>query len=115
MGDYALSMEKGADIPFTLTFKDGDGNVIDITGWTISMMIKKDINDTDANALISKVVTSHTNPTGGITTITIDRADTSDLDYGEYVYDLQIIKNDGKYKSSPTDKFIIKSTVKVGN
>ena len=115
MGDSELSMNKGDDLPYTLTFKDSNGVVIDITGWTVCLMVKKDINDSDATALITKLVTSHTNPTQGVTTITIDRVDTKDLDVGAYSYNIRIIKDTGKYKSSSVDNFILKSVVKTGD
>ena len=114
MGDYELSILKGADLPYTLTIKDSSGDVQDITGWSFTLMVKNDINDTDASALISKAGVL-TNPTVGIATITLDRTDTENLDYGEYTYNIQIIKDDGKYKYTPVDNFIISPVVKEGD
>jgi hypothetical protein len=113
MGDYELTIIKGTDLPYTITFKDDDGEAIDITDWTINFMVKEDINDDDAK--ITKSVTSHTNPTQGITTLTIDRADTSGLSTGNYIYNFQVIKSDGKYKHSVVDNFIIKPSVVTGD
>lgn len=115
MGASEISMNKGDDLPYTLTFKDSSGDVIDITDWTVSFMVKTDINDTDDEAIITKTVTSHTDPTAGITTITINRSDTTSLNYGKYSYNIRVIKNDGKYKSSVPDNFVLKSVVKTGD
>jgi len=53
------------------------------------MMAKKSYDDADQDAIFLKTVTSHTNPSGGLTTVTIAPADTSSLE-GVYVYDIQL-------------------------
>ena len=53
------------------------GNLVDASGLDVSN-----------NAVISKTVTSHTNPTGGLTEIVLSPTDT-DIDVGTYDYDMQ--------------------------
>ena len=47
-------------------------------------------------AEIVKTVTSHTSPTDGETTVSLDDTDTNDLDDEEYVYDFQAKTSAGK-------------------
>ena len=113
MGAYALSMKKGTDQSYNFIFTDSSGDPIDITGWTIYFMVKDDINDTDAEALITKTVTTHTSPTTGRSSLTIDREDTENLDYGKYTYDFQLIKSDGNRIGTTVDDFNITPSVRL--
>jgi len=89
MATNDLTVYKGDDKTYTLTFVDADSAAIDITGYTVFFTVKTNKTDTDANAQISKTVTSHSNPTGGITTITLTNSDT-DLTPKRYHYDIQL-------------------------
>lgn len=77
-----------------MNFTDADGGAISIAGWTIFFTLKIGKDDPDSEAIISKNITSHTNPTGGISGITLTAAETDDLDES-YFYDIQIKKNTG--------------------
>ena len=79
---------RGDDLSFTLNFKDTDDVEIVITGWTIFFTLKKKIDDLDADAIISKTITSLTDPTHGITTVTIPASELTSL-AGPYYYDFQ--------------------------
>lgn len=115
MGDYEISVKKGTDVTFTVNFTDSDGVAVDITDWTVYFMVKTDINDLDASALISKTITSHTSPTAGQTSFTITREDTENLNFGLYVYDIQFIKDDGTRKGSSVDNFVITPAVRLAD
>ena len=95
MQQVNLEIKRGDSKSYTLTFKDDDGALIDITDWTIFFTAKETVTDTDANAKISKDITSHTDPTNGETQIQLSPADTA-LTPGNYVYDIQIKKNTGE-------------------
>lgn len=75
----------------------GDGRTIrvtapfDITGFTVTFTVKPATAlaaDTDAGAVIQKVVTTHTDPTAGVTDIVLDGTDTR-VTAGKYVFDIQ--------------------------
>lgn len=70
----------------------GDGST-DITNYTVYFTVKADIDDTDANAIINKDITTHSNPTIGETQIPILPTDTEGQPPGDYVYDIRY--NDG--------------------
>jgi len=86
-----LEIKRGDTWARTLYFKDEDGSIIDITGWTIFMTAKESIDDDDDDAVIKKTITEHTNPTSGETKIILT-PDETDLEIKSYVYDIQILK-----------------------
>ena len=61
---------------------------IDITGYTFLFTVKSKISDTDASAIIKKTITSHSDPTNGVTQIALVESDTEDQS-GSYLYDFQ--------------------------
>lgn len=83
---------QGDDESLTVTFKDEDGAVIDITGYTVFFTMKKrpDDDSDDSDAPIKKTVTSHSDPTNGETIIYLTSAETAVLEARRYVYDLQL-------------------------
>lgn len=78
-------------LPITITKTvDGVTTPFDITGYTATLTIKKSKDDTDAEALIQKAVTAHSDASGGVTSFTIDPADTVNMEYCDYPFDIQI-------------------------
>lgn len=65
-----------------------DGTAEPITGWTIYLTVKTFINDTDDNAILKKDITTHNDPTNGITTINLSAEDTN-LPTKNYWYDIR--------------------------
>lgn len=90
-----LEITRGDDFTVGITIKDDDGNAIDITGWTFYLTVKKELSDSDADALIQEKVTSHTDPTNGKTEFELS-SDQTDVNSDTYYYDIQGIDNDEK-------------------
>ena len=65
----------------------------DITGWSIYFCCKANVEDSDVNAKISKIVTSHSAPTDGKTLITLEPSDT-DITAGNYYYEVSFKDDD---------------------
>jgi len=65
-----------------------DGVYQDITDWKVYFTVKLEAKDSDANAKISKTITSHDDPTNGKTLIELEPDDTVDLDDGNYYYSI---------------------------
>ena len=83
---------RGDDELLQVTFTDENGSPIDLTGSTVFFTVKKksDLSqDNDDLAVISITVTSHSDPTNGITEIPMTKTETN-LDKGDYYWDLQI-------------------------
>ena len=114
--DTDLSIYEGEDKTWTVTITNSSGTAIDITGYTFLFIVKSLISDTDANAIINKKITSHSDPTNGVTEIAIDSADTNNIN-GKYIYDYQwldvstkrrvVLKNAGfKIEQRVGDSFV---------
>ena len=101
---------------YEITVKDSAGTVIDITGYTFYMTIKENIDDTDANAKVSKIVTSHTDATNGETTISLSSTDTNQTvssSTQKYVYDIRMKDTTGKVTTLLHGNFKIKQAVTI--
>ncbi len=93
---------------FNINFKHNDGTPIDITGWTVWFTVRKKIAktrvDSDENAVISKKYIN--GGTSGIVPITLTPEDTN-IDPSEYLYDIQIKKDNGYVGKTDKWKFTI--------
>lgn len=113
MGVSEISVKRGMDKIFNISIKDSEGNAQDITGWTVYFMVKSDLDDDDSDAVISKTIETHDNPSEGKTSFSIDREDTQELDAETYKYDIQIINESGLWRGSSVDNFVINPSVKI--
>ena len=86
MTNQDLEQVRGRDYYYQLVFAE-DGTPINILNWTIYFTAKKKSTDTDNNAVIKVDVTTHTDPTHGITVIHITNADNL-IAVGKYLYDI---------------------------
>ena len=108
-----ISIKRNNDRNLNIAVKK-DGVAVDITGWTVKMAVKRSRDDTDAEAIFVKTVTSHTDPTAGETTIPIAASDTADEPVAPYYYDILVIDDQSKRQSSNTGNFIIVQEVTDG-
>jgi len=106
-----ITINRGNTFSGTVTVTNADGTAKDITGYTLFFTVKKNSNSdivTDSDAIISKTVTSHSDPTGGITTISLTSTDTT-INPGTYFYDIKFKDSTGTWvRSSNTDKFNVR-------
>jgi len=89
-----LKVTRGDDKTWNLTFLDANKVAIDLTGAAIFFTVKINKADADSEALISVKQTTHTDPTGGLTSITITSSDT-DIKVENYYYDFQLVDAGG--------------------
>ena len=101
-----LTIYRGDDKTWTLAFTDSTGTAIDITGYTIYFTVKINSNDIDDNAVITKDITSHTDPTEGETEIVLTNSDT-DLPIKKYWYDIQMKDGSDKITTVLEGRFIV--------
>lgn len=92
-----LKCKRGNTKAWDIYFKDEDDNPIDITNYTIYFVVKELL--TDSVPVISKTITTHTDPINGETQISLTRADTLSLPTGSYEYSIT-------YNDSDTDEVI---------
>ncbi len=107
-----LSIDRGRSKDYVLTFTDSSGTAIDITGYTVFFTVKPkpDTDITDADAVITKTVTSHTNPTGGVSTVSLSASDTR-LTTKDYYYDISYKDTSGDVYSVQEGKYKISSSI----
>ena len=89
-----LEIRRGDTHTYTLTFTI-DSAILPITDYKVYFTAKRYGWETDENASITKDITEHFDAVGGISKVTLNPADTKDLDPGIYLYDIQIKKADG--------------------
>ena len=106
MGDDKITVYSGNDVTLTLTFTDANGDPLDITGYTVFFTVKDNYTQQDDKAFVAEEVTSHTNPTGGITTISISRTNLNRRP-GVYVYDIQTKDTGANISTVTSDDFEI--------
>lgn len=95
-GKLTIEIEQGTTFNPVLTWKDSNGTVIDITGYTARMQIRESIT---SDTLIDELTTEN----GGITlggvlgtiTLLISAADTEAYTFTTGVYDLEMISPAG--------------------
>jgi len=90
-----LSIKRGDDWSRTLYFQDEDGARIDISLWTLFFTVKAKIDDLDSSAIISKTITTFSDPTNGEAGISLSSTDT-DQAIGTYLFDIQVKTNLGQ-------------------
>lgn len=94
MAVNTITVQRGTTYSITINYQE-DGVAANITGSTILFTVKSaefDDDPTDSTALISKTVTSHVNPTGGISRVTLTPSDTRNVEPGKYYYSIKIDK-----------------------
>lgn len=102
-----FSLIEGDTKAITVTVKDRDGDVVDITGATINWQAAKNPH---ATATLTKATggsgISITSGTGGQFRITIDAADTANLS-GDFYHEAQVTFSDGTIATVLTGKMTI--------
>lgn len=101
-GRYSFTIEQGATLDFELAYKDSDNEKIDLTDYQGRMQIRPSVgSDTVYITLSSSLDDDGTGlnfsgsdglnpPTSGTIGIFISAASSSQLDFSEAVYDLEI-------------------------
>lgn len=76
---------------FNLSFKDTDGQPIDITGHELWFTMKKKLTDSDDQAILQKrvVFPSSSESEGGVGTLSLTSHETKEIDPEIYYYDIQ--------------------------
>lgn len=88
---HTITVNRGTSYAITVQYVGSTSS--NITGSTILFTVKEvesDLDDTDSTALVLKNVTSHTDPTHGVSTIQLAPSDTRDIEPGNYYYSVKI-------------------------
>ena len=96
-GFHHFIIEPGATFQQTLTLKDSSDAVINLTGFTAEMDLRK--NQDDSNEVITLTTANSRISMGGAAgtiTLTISATDSAALSVGDGVYDLETTDSNGK-------------------
>ena len=111
MANDTITINRGDTYSRTINLKDSAGDAIDATGYTIYFTVRKNVVSTssssDTDALISETIAGDAS---GVHTLTVTAAETN-IDPGNYFYDIQIKKSDDTISSSTKASFIINGDV----
>ena len=81
-----LYIDQGTDYTITVDVTDSAGDVLDLTGYTATAQVRK----TYTSSSLSATFTTSINASAGQVTISLTDTQTSALQAGRYVYDLNI-------------------------
>ena len=101
-GKYSFVIEQGSTLDFEIAYKDSTGTPIDLTNYQAKMQIRPSVEsdivyitlssslDADGTGLNLSGSAGTTPPTSGSIGVYISANSSSQLDFGEAVYDLEI-------------------------
>jgi hypothetical protein len=95
-----------------ITITDKNGTAMSLVDKTVFFTVKKNIDDTDEDAVIVKEITNHTNAIGGVTKVTLDHDDTN-IEARTYYWDLQIVDINGDTLSIPAQTLEITQDITI--
>ena len=87
-----LFIDQGTDFSVTVDVSDATGGVLDLTGYSAAAQIRKTYGSSSTSAVFS---TNLGTPSQGKVTLSLTDTQTSGLDAGRYVYDLNITSGGG--------------------
>ena len=108
-----LSIPYKDDYQKPIYLKDRNGAPFDAAGWKIYFTVKRSLQDTDANAVINKIIDfdeAPNVPASSTAFLVLTPTDT-DLPSGDYFYNMRVIDADGKRQSTGVAKLVIENVV----
>lgn len=112
MANRRMEVVKRDDTDFELTFEDVDGDPINLIGATVFFTVKRNKDDTDANAVIRKEITEFEEPTDGIALLQLTDEDT-DISPRTYFFDIQLKDASNKITSTYAGRFIVHQDITI--
>ena len=82
-----FTVQRRADFPLTLTFKDGNGDAINLTGYTVAA----EVYDESRSTSYGSFAVTYTNRTGGVIDIKLTDTQTAAFSPNELKYDVLLV------------------------
>tara|TARA_A100001011_G_scaffold352633_1_gene393532 strand:+ start:28 stop:369 length:342 start_codon:yes stop_codon:yes gene_type:complete len=101
-----LTIDQGATFSSDVTVKDANNNAFDLTGYSASAKMAKGFSSTRTRTSITCTIS--TPASSGVVTLSLTADQTTALDEGRYVYDLEILQT-----SSSTVTRVIEGIITV--
>ena len=90
-GKKNFTVDRRADFPIRLTFKDSSGSAIDLTGYTVAAQVY----DESRSTKYADWTVAYTNRTGGIVDISLSDTDTATFSPSILFYDVLLTEPSG--------------------
>ena len=90
-GKKDFTVQRRADFPLRLTFKDSTGSAINLTGYTVAAQVYDDSRSTK----YADFTVTYTNRTGGIVDIKLEDTDTANFTPNVLKYDVLLTDGSG--------------------
>lgn len=87
-----IVVDQGADFSTTITVTDANGDIVDLFGYTAEGQIRKHYT---SSTKVDFVVAFGTPRTDGLLTLSLSAANTSVMEAGRYVYDVNLTESGG--------------------
>ncbi len=109
----AISIPYKDDRTYPIYLRDSNNAPFDASGWKIYFNVKRNLSDTDANSVISKVIDFDDAPNvpGSSTAFLVLTTTDTNLGAATYYYNARVVDADGKKQSTAVAKFIIEPVV----
>ena len=93
--NYNFSVEQGSTFSLVFTWKDENGAAINLTNYTARLKAKKDFSSTTIINLTTENGGITLGGSAGTITLNISATASAALEYGSYIYDLEVISSGG--------------------
>ena len=90
-GKKNFTVQRRADFPLRLSFKDSTGSAINLTGFTVAAQVYDDSRTTK----YADFTVTYTNRAGGIVDISLSDTDTANFDLENLKYDVLLTDGSG--------------------
>jgi len=111
-GFFHFIIEQGATFKHTLTLKDSAGSLINLTGFSSEMDLRR--NQDDSSEVLTLTVANNRLTMGGAAgtiVLEISASDTSSMSVGDGVYDIKLTDSNGKIDRILEGTFSVRGSV----
>ena len=91
-----IHVARRSDFPLTLTFRDGNRDLINLTGYTVDAEVYSETSDGFRDTKYADWSITYTNTTGGVVDIALTDTQTATFNKHELKYDVQLTQPNGQ-------------------
>ena len=95
MASYNPVVNQGIDWIFTTTWQDSTGTAINTTGYTVTLQIRNQVDNTLLLAITNGSGITLTTPSAGLTTYRVTGTQTTAIPVGTYYYGIKAVSSGG--------------------
>jgi len=108
---YDITADQGANYAATLTYRDSANTIINLTGYSARMQVRKTIGSTTPYLSLTQASGITLGGAAGTVAIAISAATLAAVPAGNYVYDLELISGAGAVIRLISGDFVVTGEV----